>query len=589
MSNDANIEEEATFAAEKEQPITKNVSPKVASRTGRPSNPVLRAWSNIGRLVREYNENTVTRTTEDLDTLLVFVGLFSAVVSAFLAVSFQALQEDPADVTARTLIIISQQLSSLSLQSGSLNTTIPAAIPSSSFTPSTVAKIVNILWISCLATSLMVSFGVILLKFILRLTAFDHHLTGISQPRPKEYRARYFRLLEDTTAFRLALGLPLLTMVSLAMFLVGLLLFTIQLNHLVAGLSVLLVELPLWLWILQGISPLIGVILQHIQYGMKAEDPRFLNADDAAEQQRKWDISVLVATERFVGQDDGTHMELTQQCLADAPTHDIYSYVRQILPERASRPFLEMPSLKEIPPDVFKELSDESLTASVRIIGDAIAKLLIEVNSSKWMDDYAEGVSFLAQIDPLRAIPCIPELFGKLIETSNLFATEVLLTLNEYGWKVQPTLSGSLGLRNLVQALGAAIKLDQVGSPLEACYWLLGILTRTATPIIEEHTNEIQSLLDTICSASQSQMQAAAPSVASQGAENILQTITSLNTKCPGLIRGNVVDIITQGLARSKTPDLEPDVQKGKWDKLQRLSEAVSRSRRRPDLMVRAA
>lgn len=162
-----------------------------------------------------------------------------------------------------------------------------------------------------------------------------------------------------------------------------------------------------------------------------------------------------------------------------------------------------------------------------------------------------------------------------------------------------------IGLRNLVQALGAAIKLDQVGSPLEACYWLLGILTRTATPIIEEHTNEIQSLLDTICSASQSQMQAAAPSVASQGAENILQTITSLNTKCPGLIRGNVVDIITQGLARSKyvkpphprlltdprsrTPDLEPDVQKGKWDKLQRLSEAVSRSRRRPDLMVRAA
>lgn len=33
MSNDANIEEEATFAAEKEQPITKNVSPKVGQRT----------------------------------------------------------------------------------------------------------------------------------------------------------------------------------------------------------------------------------------------------------------------------------------------------------------------------------------------------------------------------------------------------------------------------------------------------------------------------------------------------------------------------------------------------------------------------
>lgn len=31
------------------------------------------AWSSIGKLVQEYNDDTLTRTTEDLDTLLVFV------------------------------------------------------------------------------------------------------------------------------------------------------------------------------------------------------------------------------------------------------------------------------------------------------------------------------------------------------------------------------------------------------------------------------------------------------------------------------------------------------------------------------------
>lgn len=291
----------------------------------------------------------------------------------------------------------------------------------------------------------MISFGIILLKFILRLTAYDHRLMGISQPRPKEYRARYFRVLEETTAFRLALGLPILLMFGLAAFLAGLLLFVIELNHLVAGLTVLLVELPMWLWLLQGVSPLFHVLVQHVQYGMKANDPRFLDPETATQQQRKWDLSVLVATERFVGQDDGTHLELTRQCLADAPAEDVYSYIRQILPERASYPWLEISSLKNIPSSIFRELSDETLTASAEIIGDAIERLLSNSAATSWSDGYDEGVSFLAQIDPLRAIPNVPTLFGRLTATSSHFAAELVSTLSESGWKVNPTITTSEG------------------------------------------------------------------------------------------------------------------------------------------------
>ncbi|EEB91436.1 hypothetical protein MPER_10201, partial [Moniliophthora perniciosa FA553] len=47
---------------------------------------------------------------EDIDTLLVFAGLFSAVVTAFVIESYQWLSEDPADTTVALLIQISAQL-----------------------------------------------------------------------------------------------------------------------------------------------------------------------------------------------------------------------------------------------------------------------------------------------------------------------------------------------------------------------------------------------------------------------------------------------------------------------------------------------
>lgn len=292
----------------------------------------------------------------------------------------------------------------------------------------------------------MISFGIILLKYILRLSVIDHRLVGISQPRPKEYRARYFRLLDQSTGFRLANYLPMLLLFSLTLFLIGLLLYVIQLNHLVAGLTVLMVELPLWVWLLSGVAPYFNLVIQHIKHGMEAEDPRFLDPRAAVRQQRRWDLSVLVTTEKFVGQDDGVHLELTRECLAEAPAEDVYSYIRQILPERASQPFLGISSLKQIPSLIFRELSDDSLTASAKIVGDAIERLLDGRNGgASWSEDYDEGVSFLAQIDPLRAIPEIPALFGRLISNGGEFAFKVVAILGETEWRAYPTIINSQG------------------------------------------------------------------------------------------------------------------------------------------------
>ncbi|EEB94771.1 hypothetical protein MPER_06361, partial [Moniliophthora perniciosa FA553] len=61
-------------------------------------------------MVDKYDEDMVRTWKEDIDTLLVFAGLFSAVVTAFAIESYQWLSKDPGDTTVVLLTQISQQL-----------------------------------------------------------------------------------------------------------------------------------------------------------------------------------------------------------------------------------------------------------------------------------------------------------------------------------------------------------------------------------------------------------------------------------------------------------------------------------------------
>ncbi|KAI3619501.1 hypothetical protein WG66_006629 [Moniliophthora roreri] len=68
------------------------------------------SWEKVLAEVEKYNEGMVKNWKEDIDTLLVFAGLFSAVVTAFLIEAYQWLSEDPADTTVALLTHISIQL-----------------------------------------------------------------------------------------------------------------------------------------------------------------------------------------------------------------------------------------------------------------------------------------------------------------------------------------------------------------------------------------------------------------------------------------------------------------------------------------------
>ncbi|EEB98005.1 hypothetical protein MPER_02568 [Moniliophthora perniciosa FA553] len=61
------------------------------------------SWERMLKEVSRHDEDMVKGWRDDIDTLLVFAGLFSAVVTAFVIESYQWLDEDPADTTVTLL------------------------------------------------------------------------------------------------------------------------------------------------------------------------------------------------------------------------------------------------------------------------------------------------------------------------------------------------------------------------------------------------------------------------------------------------------------------------------------------------------
>ncbi|ESK94213.1 hypothetical protein Moror_8323 [Moniliophthora roreri MCA 2997] len=128
-------------------------------------------WEALLKVVNQYDEDMVKNWKEDLDTLLVFAGLFSAVVTAFVIESYQWLSEDPADVTVVLLKQISQQLRDQSVD--------VTEAGSGDFRPETSSVLINCLWFLSLILALVSSLLALLCKEWLREHMRDIH-TGTS-------------------------------------------------------------------------------------------------------------------------------------------------------------------------------------------------------------------------------------------------------------------------------------------------------------------------------------------------------------------------------------------------------------------------
>ncbi|KAI0688465.1 hypothetical protein BC835DRAFT_1284579, partial [Cytidiella melzeri] len=180
-------------------------------------------WSAMSKIVREVDAEKIQDYKEDIDTILVFAGLFSAVMTAFLIESYQNLSQDPNVVMILLLQQVALQTNSYVINAGFLNSTIPPLIPTlPAFQPSANAIRVNVLWFASLTLSLVsASFGILVKQWL------REYLAGEYTSPQARLRIRHFRNpgLDHWKVFEIAAILPLLLQLSLGLFLIGLCFF----------------------------------------------------------------------------------------------------------------------------------------------------------------------------------------------------------------------------------------------------------------------------------------------------------------------------------------------------------------------------
>ncbi|KAK0498074.1 hypothetical protein EDD18DRAFT_1071671, partial [Armillaria luteobubalina] len=180
--------------------------------------PAARVWRTCLEECAASDGEMVEGWRDGLDVLLVFAGLFSAVVTTFVAQTSQSLQVDYGEVTTVLLIeLINVQRSA---SNGSLINDVPRS--DLTFSPSTSDSWVNGLWFTSLSLSLAAALFAVLTK------QWIHQYMSASSGTPRDRcRVRQFRYmgLEQWRVGVIVGLLPVLMSASLAVFLVGLVLF----------------------------------------------------------------------------------------------------------------------------------------------------------------------------------------------------------------------------------------------------------------------------------------------------------------------------------------------------------------------------
>ncbi|RPD52958.1 hypothetical protein L226DRAFT_572628 [Lentinus tigrinus ALCF2SS1-7] len=205
-------------------------------------------WANCVKVLRDYDEHMVKGWKEDVDSLLVFAGLFSAVLTAFNIESYKLLQEDPDETTANLLRQISAQLATSTVSVA--NST--ASLNSEPFRADSRSVRINILWFSSLVLSLVSASIGILTKQWLR----EYISNAASSPR-ENARIRQLRhegFVHWHIPLTIAL-LPILLQVAMALFFAGLLDLLWSLHHAVAGVITVLVSISLSFLVITTIMP----------------------------------------------------------------------------------------------------------------------------------------------------------------------------------------------------------------------------------------------------------------------------------------------------------------------------------------------
>ncbi|KAL0065495.1 hypothetical protein AAF712_007559 [Marasmius tenuissimus] len=185
-----------------------------------PRSSALNSWEiSVLKAAQKYDEDVSKGWKDDMDTLMVFAALFSAVVTAFTIESYRWLSKDPEDEIIIILTQISRQLPSLNISDGQALTS-SASFNSFNPSPSSVIRI-NSFWFLSIVCSLLSAFFGLLCKQWLREHTRDTH----TRSRAEALALRQLRneSFEKWGVSSMIATLPVLLEISLLFFFTGLL------------------------------------------------------------------------------------------------------------------------------------------------------------------------------------------------------------------------------------------------------------------------------------------------------------------------------------------------------------------------------
>ncbi|KAL0574618.1 hypothetical protein V5O48_007344 [Marasmius crinis-equi] len=200
-------------------------------------------WEAIIKTVDKVDDEMAKGWREDIDTLLVFAGLFSAAVTAFIIESYRWLQPDPEDRIISLLSDISSQL-----KNPSIDTSTPSA-----FAPTPSVVRINTVWFLSLVMSLSaVLFGILCKQWLREHRHDTHTATREEAMLLRQLRHESFSKWGVPTFLAF---LPILLELALILFFVGILDLLWSLHPVPASLVTGAIAVSVGIYILTTILP----------------------------------------------------------------------------------------------------------------------------------------------------------------------------------------------------------------------------------------------------------------------------------------------------------------------------------------------
>ncbi|KAJ7595309.1 hypothetical protein C8J56DRAFT_922079 [Mycena floridula] len=210
-----------------------------------------RLWALYSEEAGKYDNGLALNWKGDMDSILIFAGLFTASVTAMIVESYKLLKPDSGDQTVALLTQISQQLAHIS------NVTNPALpiINSESFRPTTSIVICNFLFFLSLGFTLLCAIGATLVEqWVRQYLQETQSGTAADNARVRQYLYQgivRFRMLEVVEA------IPFLLHISLFLFFAGLCVYLYPINRIIGALCIFIFLVCLILYLIPSLTPII--------------------------------------------------------------------------------------------------------------------------------------------------------------------------------------------------------------------------------------------------------------------------------------------------------------------------------------------